>query len=94
MAQRPDLTPKDVALRWLAGASLLALADEFGTSVGTIKRRLKRAREAFPELPWSKRETRRGAGPTVDYIDMKDGDPRAHVVPKGSVVLERRRRRI
>lgn len=50
--------------------------------------------EQFPELPWDAREAHRGASPTKQYTTMNDGDPKAHTVPPGSIVLERRLRRI
>lgn len=48
--RRPDVAPTAVALRRLAGLSLVALSLEFRTSIDTIKRRLEAARGEFPEL--------------------------------------------
>ena len=88
---RRDITPEAVARRWLAGHSILAVAEHFDISVGMVQRRLKTARETLPDLPWDTRTPAVADSPTTPYATLNDGKPGQHHRP-GSTVTRRERR--
>jgi hypothetical protein len=90
---RRDITPEAVALRWLAGESILALADAYGVSAGLIERRLTKARETLPDLPWGDRTPTPADSPTTPYATLNDGRPGQQHHRPGSTVPNRQRRK-
>lgn len=89
---RPDITPEEVARRWLAGESILTIAVSLDTSQQTVKSRLTKARETMPDLPWDERKAKAATGPTMEYVAMKDGKPGTENIA-GSIIFVRNRRR-
>lgn len=88
---RPDISTEEVARMWLGGASILSIAVHYDTSDQTIRRRISKARELLPNLPWDKRQPRVASSPTKGYTTMKDGRTGESVLRIGSVVRGRRR---
>lgn len=90
---RHDITPEAVARRWLAGETILHLACDLMVSEELIKRRLRKARQEFPDLPWGERPNTRTRGSVRDYREMKDGVSGGRTLKEGSIVFGRGKRR-
>ena len=73
LPMRADVPVRDVALKWLDGMTVLAIAAEYDATFSMIQRRIVRARKEFPELPWAEREPANKTGPTMNYRRMNDG---------------------
>lgn len=71
---RPDIKIEDVVQRWLfEGETMLAIAVSYDIEVRSINARIQRAREMWPDLPWTERKPNRTIGPTKEWIEMRDG---------------------
>lgn len=96
--RRPDLDNREIALEWLGGSSQLDLSTKHNCSMKTIRTRLAKARNEFPELPWDDRRvipgsaTSGGSG-VKDYVRMTDGKPGESTLLQGSIVNGRTLRR-
>lgn len=90
---RHDITPEAVAKRWLAGETIAVLAVALGASEELIKRRIRTARQEFPDLPWDERVRTQNRSAVRDYRNMKDGVSGTRTVKQGSIVFARRGRR-
>ena len=72
---RDDVPVREVAEKFVAGASFLALAAEYDASMDLVQRRVRKARTLYPELDWAARDAQVAVGPTVKYVTMTDGKP-------------------
>lgn len=88
-AARPDISNKDVALRWLAGESTVDISTDYDCTAGTISKRLRKAREEFPELPWDGRRKGQADPGLKTYVEMNDGKAGTSRLREGSVVRGR-----
>lgn len=90
---RDDIDLKDIVDRWLfKGESMLAIATHYDCAVRTVGLRVERAREMWPDLPWSERVPAKPISPTLEWLTMMDG-VRGERESAGSVVNGRRRRK-
>lgn len=92
MTRRQDISTADVARLWIGGETIMALAERFDTSIGTIKRRLQIARETMPDLPWDQRKPGTSVSVARQYATMNDGRAGTRSVRQGSVIRSRRSR--
>jgi len=88
---RPDVSTREVAVRWLAGESILTLATSYDMSRESIRKRLLKAHETMPDLPWDGRPSFRGGSPTSVYVRMRDGRGGVSIPKTGSIVKGRHR---
>lgn len=94
MTRRPDITPEEVARLWLEeGRSLDAIAARYITTVSTIRRRLAKARELYPDRPWDARKSQPTSSGIRESAKLNDGHPGESVLRSGSVVRGMRRHR-
>lgn len=82
---RPDIEAYEVASLWIEGKSVDLIAAHFKCNPATIRRRLKDAREAFPELPWSEREELPPES-IKGFVQMNDGKKGEGVLREGSII--------
>jgi hypothetical protein len=92
-SERKDIAPLTVAELWLGGKSLLVIATQFDAAPETIRKRLRKARELYPDLPWGERKVRPTRSAVAGYVNMNDGVLGHPGYQAGSIVDGRARRR-
>jgi orotate phosphoribosyltransferase-like protein len=93
MNRREDVTPKMVADLWLSGLSMVAIATELDIAMETARKRLAKAKELHPDLPWEERKPKMTRSVASDYARMNDGKTGRADLRAGSIVNSSRLRR-